>query len=84
MLERGLIVSFRSHVVSLILLVPKYDGFFLPCVNYKRLNALTEKDHYPMPLMLYIRKMVAGAKILSKLDLKDVLKRILVFPENQQ
>lgn len=83
MLAQGLIVLSRSHVVSPVLLVPKADSSLCPCVDYKRLNSVTEKDHYTMPLIPEIVNMIAGSKILSNLDLKDAFNQIPVLPEHR-
>ena len=84
MLARGLIVPSKSSVVSPVLLVPKSDGTQRPCVAFKRLSAITEPDHYPMPLMPDIIKMISGAKIFSKLDLKDAFNQVPVKKEHQR
>ena len=84
MLSRGLIVPSTSSVVSPVLLVPKADGTLRPCVDFKRLNAVTEPDHYPMPLMPDIVQMITGSVIFSKLDLKDAFNQIPVKKEHQK
>ena len=84
MLSRGLIVPSTSLVVSPVLLVPKADGTLRPCVDFKRLNAVTEPDHYPMPLMPDIVQMITGSVIFSKLDLKDAFNQIPVKKEHQK
>jgi len=55
-----------------ILFVPKPDGSLRLCVDYRNLNKLTILNKYPLPLMDELRDCVAGAKVLMKLDLKDV------------
>ena len=84
MLKRGLIVPSNSRVVSPVLLVPKADGTLQPCVDFKKLNAVTEPNHYPMPLMPDIVQMISGSTIFSKLDLTDALNKILVKKEHQK
>ena len=84
MLQKGLIVPSKSPVVSPVLLVPKSDGTLRPCVDFKRLNQVTEPDHYPMPLMPDIVNMIAGSSVFSKLDLKDAFNQILVKKEHQK
>ena len=51
MLARGLIIPSKSLVVSPVLLVPKSDDMLQPCVDFKRLNAVTNPEHYLIPLM---------------------------------
>lgn len=80
MLDRGFIFPSQLHVVSPVLLVLKADCTLRLCVDYKGLNSVTEKDCYPMPLMLDIANMIAGAQVFSKLDLKDAFNQITVLP----
>lgn len=84
MLRQGPIVSSRSNVVSMVLLVPKADVSLRPFFNFKRLKAATERDHYTMPLMFNVINTIAGVKIFSKFNLKYALKQIPVQPKNQK
>lgn len=84
MLARGLIVPFKTLVVSPVLLVPKSDGTLQPCVYFKRLNAVTKPENYSIPLMPIIIKIISGTKIFSKLDLKDAFNQVPVKKEHQR
>ena len=46
------------------------------CTNYQGLNAITIKNHYPLPLITKIMDRVTRATYLSKIDLKDAYYRI--------
>ena len=50
-------------------MVPKKDGSWRPCGDYRLLNLLTVPDKYPLPLMDDCRAKMAGCKIFSKLCL---------------
>jgi len=54
-----------------ILFVPKPDGSLRLCVDYRNLNKLTILNKYSLPLMDELRDRFAGAKVFTKLDLKD-------------
>ena len=71
MLKQGKISESKSPAGAPILFVPKPDGSMRLCVDYRQLNKLTIAKEYPLPLMTELRDRVAGAKIFTKLDLKD-------------
>ena len=47
-------------------------------VDCRQLNKLTSVNKYPLPLMTELRDRVAGAKIFTKLDLKDGYHLLLI------
>lgn len=50
LLHNGLIVPTSSPNAAPVLLVKKPDGSYRLCIDYRKLNAITIKDHYPLPL----------------------------------
>ena len=70
LLAKGYIVPSKSPAASPILFVGKKDGGFRMCVDYRKLNAMTEKDRYPLPLITEALTRLRRAKIFSKIDLK--------------
>jgi len=71
MRAEGKIADSESPYGAPILFVPKADGSLRLCVDYRNLNKLTILKQYPVPLMDELRARVAGAKVFTKLDLKD-------------
>jgi hypothetical protein len=51
-------------------MVRKTDGSWQPCVDYRRLNAVTVPDTYPIPNMMDFVARAAGCTVFSKIDLK--------------
>lgn len=68
MWSSGIIQESTSPFASPVLLVKKKDGEWRLCVDYKRLNAHTVKNSYPMPIIDEITDELSGVAIFSKLD----------------
>ena len=49
MMRKGVVQPSTSAWASPIVLVPKGDGSLRFRVDYKKLNAITKKDVYPLP-----------------------------------
>ena len=48
----------------------KKDGTLRFCINFRRLNARTKKDAYPLPRMQETMECMVGARLFSSMDLK--------------
>lgn len=69
LLEHNLAVPSASPWCSPCLLVPKSDGTSRFCTDYRRVNALTKADSFPLPRMEDCVDRVGNAKFMTKLDL---------------
>ncbi|EKD03262.1 retrotransposon nucleocapsid protein [Trichosporon asahii var. asahii CBS 8904] len=70
MQEKGFIVPSSSPAGSPILFVKKKDGSLRLCVDYRKLNAVTVKNRYPLPLIGDLLDQLRQAKVYSKIDLR--------------
>jgi len=70
MLEKGFIQESKSSCSSPILFVKKKDGSLRLCVDYRRLNAITVKNRYPLPLIRELLDRLSGSTWFSKIDLR--------------
>jgi len=71
MMPEGKIADSESPYGAPILCVPKPDGSLLLSVDYRNLTKLTILNKYLLPLMDELRDCGAGAKVFTKLALKD-------------
>ena len=54
------------------------------CVDYRKLNAVTRKDHFPLPFIDQILERLAGQSFFYFLDGYSGYNQILVFPTDQE
>ena len=69
MLDKKVIQPSSSPWASPIVLVPKKDGSVRFCINYRKVNAITRRDAYPLPRIDDTLDTLAGAKWFSTLDM---------------
>lgn len=75
-LAKRFIQPSTSSSKVLILFVKKKDVKLRLCVNYRGLNLITKKNHYPLSLILKALDQMVGAKIFTKLDIQAAYNQI--------
>ena len=71
MLDGGAICPSQSPWCNAVVLVRKKDGSLHFCIDFRRLNAKTKKDSYPLPRMQETMESMVGAWYFSCMDLKS-------------
>ena len=80
MLEMGVVRPSTSLYASPIVMVKKKDGSNRVCVDFRKLNKITEVD--PEPMTTAEDRRLSGKKYLSKIDLTKGYWQIPVAPED--
>jgi hypothetical protein len=70
-LTNGTIRRTTSPWVAPVLFTGKKDGNLRPCFNYHKLNAVTVKNRYPLPLTMDLVDSLLDADVFTKLDLRN-------------
>ena len=68
-LQKGFITSSNASYASLILFAQKSNSDLQFCVDYQKLNALTKKDQYSLPLINETLTQMTGCKFITKFDI---------------
>ena len=69
MLDHGLVEPSQSSWSSPVVLVPKPDGSQRLCVDYRKVNAVTQADSFPIPRLEDCIDLIGQAKYISTIDL---------------
>lgn len=69
LMDEGICRPSKSPWASPIHVVPKPDGSYRVCGDYRRLNSVTVSDRYPIPHIHDLTNILHAKKIFSKLDI---------------
>ena len=82
LLKNGMIQESQSPFASPVLLVKKKSDWRM-CVDYRRLNALTVKNRFPLPIFDELVDELFGAKWFTTLDMASGYHQVLVDPDDR-
>ena len=83
-LNKGFITPSKDNPFAFpILFVKKSNGGLRMCVDYRRLNEITKKDPYPLPLIDEILPRLLNAKVMTKIDIRQAFHKIRMDPESE-
>lgn len=84
MLKRDIIQPSSSPWSSPIVLVRKKDGSLRFCVDYRKVNAVTKKDAYPLPRVDETLDTLSGSQWFSTLDLLSGYWQVEMSPTDRE
>jgi transposase InsO family protein len=82
-LHKGFIAPSGAPFASPILFSRKHDGGLRFCVDYRKLNAITKKNQYPLPLIDETLERLSRAKFFTKLDIRQAFHKIRIHPDSE-
>lgn len=82
MQEMGICRPSKSQWASPLHVVSKKNGDIRPVGDYRRLNAITKPDRYPVPRLHDFTYILAGKKIFTRLDINRAYHFIKIAPED--
>jgi len=69
-LRKGYICPSTSPIAVLFFFVKKHNGSLRPIMDYRALNAITIKNHYPIPRIADLIESLSKALIFTKINLR--------------
>src|SRR5437667_4106919 len=82
-LTKGWIRESKSPAGVPVLFIPRKSGELRFYVDYRGLNALTIKNHYPLPLINKLFDRFNGFIVFSKIDIRNAYHRIWIREGNE-
>ena len=64
--------------------VQKLNGSLRFCVDYRKLNAITRRNRYLIPLIDKTLARVVGYKYITKLDIITAFNKLRIYPDSEE
>ena len=80
----GAVVPSSSPWAAPVVLVRKKDGTWRFCVDYRKLNAITTRDVYPLPRIEEALSRLEGSHYFSIMDMQSGYWQVEVKPEDRE
>ena len=84
LLQNRLAQPSKSPWASPCLLVPKPDGSKRFCTDFRKVNAVTVQDSYPLPLIEDLIDTVGNSKLVTTIDLQKGYYQIALTPQARE
>ena len=84
MIEDDIVSPSSSPWSSPVVLIKKKNGDLRFCIDYRKLNAVTQKDVYPLPRIEDVLGRLSGAKYFTSLDLQMGFLQVPLAKEHRE
>jgi hypothetical protein len=84
MIQQGIITPSISPWSSPIVLVRKKDSTYRFCIDYRKLNACTKKDTFPIPNIQLSLATIGKADFFSSIDLQSGYHQVELHPDSKE
>ena len=82
-LSKGFITPSKAPYSSPVLFALKSNGDLRFCVDYRKLNAMTKRNRYPLPLIEEVIGKILGCKHLTRLDIIAAFNKLRMHPDSE-
>ena len=83
-LNKRFIEPSQAFYLLPVLFIKKANRSLRFCIDFRKLNAITRKDRYPLPLIDKILARISKAAIFTKLDIRQAFHRIRIDAESEE
>jgi hypothetical protein len=82
LLKAGIIRESRSSYSFPVIIIKKKDGSWRICIDYRKLNAATELECFPLGNILDILDRLSKSKVFTTVDLKSGYYQVMMDPDS--